>query len=49
MAPDRGNVTSLTYRSPEVYFKKPWTSAIDIWAWGIVVSSSNLTGVDNLV
>ncbi|OOF95584.1 hypothetical protein ASPCADRAFT_6107 [Aspergillus carbonarius ITEM 5010] len=36
MAPDRGNVTSLTYQSPEVYFKKPWTSAIDIWAWGIV-------------
>ncbi|PYI04743.1 kinase-like protein [Aspergillus sclerotiicarbonarius CBS 121057] len=36
MAPDRGDVTSLTYRSPEVYFKKPWTSAIDIWAWGIV-------------
>ncbi|PWY88877.1 serine/threonine protein kinase [Aspergillus sclerotioniger CBS 115572] len=35
MTTDRGDVTSLAYRSPEVYFKKPWTSAIDIWAWGI--------------
>lgn len=37
MAPGRGEVTSITYRSPEVYFGKPWTSAIDIWAWGITV------------
>ncbi|GAQ05219.1 hypothetical protein ALT_2540 [Aspergillus lentulus] len=35
MAPDRGEVTSITYRSPEVYFGKAWTSAVDIWAWGI--------------
>ncbi|ODM21767.1 hypothetical protein SI65_02611 [Aspergillus cristatus] len=35
MAPSRGEVTSIAYRSPEVYFNKPWTSAIDIWAWGI--------------
>ncbi|RHZ60779.1 hypothetical protein CDV55_105558 [Aspergillus turcosus] len=35
LAPDRGEVTSITYRSPEVYFGKAWTSAIDIWAWGI--------------
>lgn len=35
MPPDRGEVTSITYRSPEVYFGKAWTSGIDIWAWGI--------------
>lgn len=39
MAPNRGEVTSITYRSPEVYFHKAWTRAIDIWAWGIAVSS----------
>ncbi|RHZ46902.1 uncharacterized protein CDV56_103932 [Aspergillus thermomutatus] len=35
MAPDRGEVISITYRSPEIYFGKAWTSAIDIWAWRI--------------
>lgn len=30
MTPNRGELTSITYRSPEVYFNKPWTSAIDI-------------------
>lgn len=38
MPPASGGVTSITYRSPEVYFNKPWTGAIDIWAWGIAVS-----------
>lgn len=40
MPPASGEVTSITYKSPEVYFNKPWTStsAIDIWAWGIAVS-----------
>ncbi|KAF7155868.1 hypothetical protein CNMCM5623_008748 [Aspergillus felis] len=35
MAPGQDEVTSITYRSPEVYLAKTWTSAIDIWAWGI--------------
>ncbi|KAF7181448.1 hypothetical protein CNMCM7691_000666 [Aspergillus felis] len=50
MAPDYGEVTSITYRSPEVYFGKAWTSAIDIWAWGIAVRNStalNMMGVLN--
>ncbi|KAK2804724.1 hypothetical protein FQN50_006462 [Emmonsiellopsis sp. PD_5] len=40
MAPDRGEVTSISYRSPEVYLGKPWTSAVDIWAWGIAVKAN---------
>ncbi|KAK6826860.1 hypothetical protein RU639_004595 [Aspergillus parasiticus] len=34
--PSQGPITSITYRSPEVYFNKPWTAATDIWSWGIV-------------
>lgn len=37
MAPDSGEVSSIAYRNPEVYFNEPWTSAIDVWAWGIAV------------
>ncbi|KAK2841684.1 hypothetical protein FQN49_006006 [Arthroderma sp. PD_2] len=37
MRPSRGKITSITYRSPEVYLGKPWTSATDIWSWGIVL------------
>ncbi|GIJ86717.1 hypothetical protein Asppvi_005610 [Aspergillus pseudoviridinutans] len=37
MAPDRSEVTSITYRNPEVYLGKAWTSAMDIWAWGIAI------------
>ncbi|RAL15866.1 uncharacterized protein BO97DRAFT_421116 [Aspergillus homomorphus CBS 101889] len=42
MASGHGEVTSITYRSPEAYFNKPWSSAIDIWAWRIVVNLLNL-------
>ncbi|EAW16894.1 putative protein kinase [Aspergillus fischeri NRRL 181] len=45
MAPDRGEVTSITYRSPEVYFGKAWTSAVDIWAWGIAVRDPTVLNV----
>ncbi|KAE8163735.1 kinase-like domain-containing protein [Aspergillus tamarii] len=34
--PSQGPITSITYRSPEVYFCKPWATATDIWSWGIV-------------
>ncbi|KAF2436215.1 kinase-like protein [Tothia fuscella] len=34
--PSVREITSLAYRSPEVYFGKPWTSGTDIWSWGIV-------------
>ncbi|KDB20961.1 hypothetical protein H109_07087 [Trichophyton interdigitale MR816] len=34
--PSHGPISAITYRSPEVYFKKPWTTATDIWSWGIV-------------
>lgn len=37
LVPSRGEVTSIAYRSPKAYFNKPWTRAIDIWAWGIAV------------
>ncbi|KAB8224820.1 hypothetical protein BDV33DRAFT_199108 [Aspergillus novoparasiticus] len=33
MAPGRGEITSITYRSPEV-FDKPWAGGVDNWAWG---------------
>jgi protein kinase len=36
--PSDREITSLTYRSPEVYFKRPWNASTDIWSWGIVVS-----------
>ncbi|KAK2762324.1 hypothetical protein FQN54_001334 [Arachnomyces sp. PD_36] len=34
--PSQGRISSITYRSPEVYFGKPWTAATDIWSWGIM-------------
>ncbi|KAM5442949.1 hypothetical protein MferCBS31731_001822 [Microsporum ferrugineum] len=34
--PSQGTISSISYRSPEAYFNKPWTSATDIWSWGIV-------------
>lgn len=36
--PSDGEITSLTYRSPEVYFGKPWGQSTDAWSWGIIVS-----------
>ncbi|KAK5125015.1 hypothetical protein LTR85_001206 [Meristemomyces frigidus] len=35
--PSDRRITSITYRSPEVYYRKPWTSSTDIWSWGIVL------------
>ncbi|PGH01337.1 hypothetical protein AJ80_09027 [Polytolypa hystricis UAMH7299] len=35
-SPSQGPISSITYRSPEVYFNKPWTTATDIWSWGMV-------------
>lgn len=37
--PSSREITSLTYRSPEVYFGKPWSQSTDIWFWGIIVSN----------
>ncbi|PGH31044.1 serine/threonine protein kinase [[Emmonsia] crescens] len=34
--PSCGTITSIAYRSPEVYFNKPWTTATDIWSWGMI-------------
>ncbi|KAJ9378854.1 hypothetical protein DTO063F5_7497 [Paecilomyces variotii] len=34
--PSTREITSITYRSPEVYFGKPWTQSTDIWSWGII-------------
>lgn len=39
--PYTGEITSITYRSPEVFFGKPWTGNTDIWSWGIIVSYSS--------
>ncbi|KAL1960894.1 hypothetical protein VTO42DRAFT_5877 [Malbranchea cinnamomea] len=36
MPPSEGKITSITYRSPEAYLGKPWTSATDIWSWSIL-------------
>ena|SRR5271168_243122 len=35
--PSDREITSISYRSPEVYFRKPWTASTDIWSWGIMV------------
>ncbi|PGH02094.1 hypothetical protein AJ79_07731 [Helicocarpus griseus UAMH5409] len=34
--PSQGSISAITYRSPEVYFNKSWTTATDIWSWGMV-------------
>ncbi|GAD94514.1 conserved hypothetical protein [Paecilomyces variotii No. 5] len=36
--PSTREITSITYRSPEVFFGKAWTESTDIWPWGIIVS-----------
>lgn len=36
-SPSGGEISSITYRSPEVYFRRPWTASTDIWSWGVVV------------
>lgn len=35
--PSDREITSITYRSPEVYYGKAWTTSADIWSWGIVL------------
>src|SRR5271170_6910964 len=35
--PSDREITSISYRSLEVYFRKPWTMSTDIWSWGIMV------------
>lgn len=37
-SPGTREISSLTYRSPEVYFGKPWDQSTDIWSWGIMAS-----------
>jgi len=37
--PSNREITSIAYRSPEVYFGRPWSSSTDIWSWGIIVRS----------
>ncbi|KAJ2984385.1 hypothetical protein NUW58_g6089 [Xylaria curta] len=44
--PDRREISSLTYRSPEVYFSKPWNQSTDIWSWGIILAQLLLAQVD---
>ncbi|KAI1913243.1 hypothetical protein LOZ12_001422 [Ophidiomyces ophidiicola] len=36
--PSTKEVTSLTYRSPELHFGKPWTESTDVWSWGIILA-----------
>lgn len=34
--PMKGTVQPVSYRAPEVYFKKDITSKADIWGWGLI-------------
>ncbi|KAI0451570.1 kinase-like domain-containing protein [Xylaria acuta] len=44
--PGRREISSLTYRSPEVYFGKSWNQSTDIWSWGIILAQLLLAQVD---
>ncbi|KAI1276325.1 kinase-like domain-containing protein [Xylaria sp. FL0933] len=44
--PGSREISSLTYRSPEVYFGKPWDQSTDIWSWGIILAQLLLAQVD---
>ncbi|EER40039.1 conserved hypothetical protein [Histoplasma capsulatum var. duboisii H88] len=44
--PSQREVTSLTYRSPEIHFGKPWSQSCDIWSWGIILAQLFLARVD---
>ncbi|SPB46077.1 unnamed protein product [Aspergillus niger] len=44
--PSTREITSLTYRSPEVYFGKPWSSSTDVWSWGIILAQLLQAQVD---
>ncbi|RHZ56453.1 hypothetical protein CDV55_105419 [Aspergillus turcosus] len=44
--PSTREITSVTYRSPEVYFGKSWTQSTDIWSWGIILAQLLQAQVD---
>ncbi|KAI0543972.1 kinase-like domain-containing protein [Xylaria curta] len=44
--PGRREISSPTYRSPEVYFGKSWDQSTDIWSWGIILAQLLLAQVD---
>ncbi|KAI1429281.1 kinase-like domain-containing protein [Xylaria sp. FL1777] len=44
--PGKRKISSLTYRSPEAYFGKPWDQSTDIWSWGIILAQLLLAQVD---
>ncbi|KAI1170679.1 kinase-like domain-containing protein [Nemania sp. FL0916] len=44
--PGTRRISSLTYRSPEVYFGKPWDCTTDIWSWGVILAQLLLAQVD---
>ncbi|KKZ66080.1 hypothetical protein EMCG_08145 [[Emmonsia] crescens] len=44
--PSTREVTSLTYRSPEVHFGKSWTQSTDVWSWGIILAQLLQAQVD---
>ncbi|GKZ73022.1 hypothetical protein AnigIFM60653_005164 [Aspergillus niger] len=44
--PSTREITSLTYRSPEVHFGKPWSSSTDVWSWGIILAQLLQAQVD---
>ncbi|KAL2024451.1 hypothetical protein VTK56DRAFT_8262 [Thermocarpiscus australiensis] len=44
--PGTREVSALTYRSPEVHFRKPWDQMTDVWSWGIILAQLLLAQVD---
>ncbi|KAK2768252.1 hypothetical protein FQN54_000104 [Arachnomyces sp. PD_36] len=44
--PSTREITPLTYRSPEVFFGKPWTQSTDVWSWGIILAQLLQAQVD---
>ncbi|KAJ9195966.1 hypothetical protein DTO164E3_6504 [Paecilomyces variotii] len=44
--PSVGEITSVTYRSPEVYFGKAWNESTEIWSWGIILAQLLQAQVD---
>ncbi|CCF35287.1 hypothetical protein CH063_07107 [Colletotrichum higginsianum] len=44
--PSDREITSLTYRSPEVHFGKPWDQSTDIWSWGVILAQLLQAAVD---
>ncbi|PWY95784.1 kinase-like protein [Aspergillus sclerotioniger CBS 115572] len=39
-------ITSLTYRSPEVHFGEPWSQSTDVWSWGVILAQLLQAQVD---